>query len=164
MGLDITAYRQILPDPAAPLDEYGAANWQTHFTPGAGYEWSEATWPGRAPGLQEGTPYRFAESLGFRAGSYSGYGEFRSELAKIAGFKNSQDYWDHAVGNEPFYELINFADNEGVIGAATAAELAKDFADYQVAADSIGDWFLEMYSLWRRACEMAADGGAINFH
>lgn len=169
MGLDITAYRGLKPAPAAELDADGyPVDYQSHMKPGAGFAWSEKTWPGRCPELVEGTVYSSTEQLAFRAGSYSGYNDWRSWLAKLAGFSGAGDFWDRATETEPFYELINFADNEGIIGAAAAAELAKDFAEYETRAretsEGSDDWQLVVYGLWLKACEMAADGGAIEFH
>lgn len=72
----------------------------------------------------------------------------------------------HAAGawqaeGGPFWELIHFADNEGTIGPATAAKLAKDFAEFQAEADKLEDdvearWFREKYADWRKAFEVAA--------
>lgn len=165
MGLDITAYRQLVPAPDAEVDEDGyPKDWQHHFRPGAALTWSEDQWPGRCPELSEGTVYRASESFDFRAGSYSGYNEFRSALSRLVGYASDRDYWNRAPEGTYFYALINFADNEGTIGATTAAQLARDFADCQESADRIGGWFSEIYAKWRKATEIAADGGAINFH
>lgn len=172
MGLDITAYRALKPAADIEFDEYGdpkeydryfQARENTHF-------------PGRAEGLTDRAWYEFADSDGFRAGSYSGYGEWRDNLAQLAGYPARADLrqphshsaaaW--AAQSGPFWELINFADNEGVIGPVVAAKLAKDFAEFDDRAKSFDPgadgWFYERYALWRRAFEMAADGGAVDFH
>ncbi len=167
MGLDITAYRQLKPDLTAEVDDEGyPKDWHKHFQPGVSLGWSEKEWPGRCPELSEGTIYSHTESLDFRAGSYSGYNEWRSWLSRLAGFRDANDYWKRSTTAAPFYELIHFADNEGVIGAAAAAELAKDFAAYRPNVDHASDdqWAVQLFHIWQAACEMAADGGAINFH
>lgn len=70
----------------------------------------------------------------------------------------------------PFYELIWFADNEGVIAEVSAASLLSDFrqheAEYAAAhlGTEGGDYFVGKYADWMRACELAADGGLIDFH
>lgn len=163
MGLDITAYRKLSVDPAAKIDEDGdTVNWKKCWKPGISLEWSERCWPGRAAGIGADNVYAYEERMDFRAGSYSGYNDWRSELAKMVG-KTTKEIWDtHAPG--PFVELIDFADNEGVIGPAVAAKLAKDFAEHQTQADAIGGWFAVMYRTWRKAFEVAADGGAVDFH
>lgn len=135
--------------------------------------------PGRADELDDDAIYEFDGEVGrFRAGSYGGYNVWRDELARLAGYPETRyrsDYsdrdelrydagaWEATEG--PFWELINFADNEGDIGAAVSAKLAKDFADFQSKADSWGDeYWRERYANWRKAFETAADGGFVIFH
>ena len=155
MGLDITAYRKLTPDAGAEVDAEGyPADWQTHVRFGASMDWSEGEWPGRAAPLSSSTLYTWAESFGFRAGSYSGYNQWRAALSEIG---------------EPgdFLELIEFADNEGVIGPIVSAKLAGDFQRNAAAAAQVPHWqgwFASQYALWQRAFEMAADGGAVNFN
>lgn len=166
MGLAITAYRQIRKkawdhtSPQNPTD--------------AGFFWAYCNkdFPGRNDTVEHREVYAFAERFDFSAGSYGGYGDWREELAIMAGWPllRSGDREAHAFSawratSGPFWELIHFADNEGVIGATTAAKLAKDFAEYQSKADAHpDDWFRDMYAKWRKAFEIAADGGAVDFH
>ena len=179
MGLDISAYSKlsqiecvfdaggepIHPQTHEPLDYDLLASVCTGF-------------PGREGQIKDGAIYRAESSLGFRAGSYSGYNQWRNELAKLAGFpakpvdrystgdiqqRHDQGAWDADAG--PFWELINFSDCEGVIGAEVAAKLAKDFADHQEKADAhAGKYFQQSYNDWRKAFEMAANDGAVDFH
>ncbi len=71
----------------------------------------------RADGVEEGY-YEVAGRERVISLSYGGYNRWRSELAELIGttdevvFKSS----DKTI---PFYELINFADNEGFIGPKT---------------------------------------------
>lgn len=68
-------------------------------------------------------------------------------------------------GTSPFFELIHFADNEGVIGPVVSAKLAKDFRDNYERAKAFGDgYWLSKYEKWMAAFEMAADNGAVEFH
>jgi len=94
--------------------------------PGAGMKWSESDWPGRAAGIPDAdVAYSFADKQRFRAGSYSGYGEWRNSLATVAGFRSARHAWENAHSG-PFFELLNFADNDGVIGPEVSAKLARD--------------------------------------
>jgi hypothetical protein len=113
----------------------------------------------------------------FDAGSYTGYNVFRDMLSTAflgveatTVFKDPEQYVD-----APFFELINFADNEGAIGPDAAADLVKDFedgrshwADYVVAKLSDhamkSRYYLEKYEDWAHACRLAADHGLIDFH
>ena len=119
------------------------------------------------------------DDLGFRAGSYSGYGEWREQLATLAGYEKilttpsyREPYLSACASarnktSGPFYELINFSDCEGILGTTTCLKLAKDFAEYQILADKIKDTFNrfnDLYSNWRIACEIAGNhNGCIQF-
>ena len=170
MGLDITAYRKlakvIIPEGAEAAD-YPAP--RMYHNP---------AFPGRADDVPEGS-YIGLEEFGFRAGSYGGYGEWRNQLAEFAGYAEgvenffggerksfSATAFDAKGG--PFWELICFSDCEGTIGTAISAKLAKDFAENQPRADAYdgpdAEWFKARYADWRKAFEMAADGGAVEFH
>lgn len=168
MGLDITVYsglKRVEPQP------------ECEDTPdGMAHIYVNPDFPERADGLQNGY-YAFDADDGFAAGSYGGYGQWRNTLAWLAGYpavRHESSYkppeesyaagaWAEAEG--PFYELIHFADNEGTIGPLTSAKLAKDFADFQAKADKCEDaWFRNKYADWRKAFEMAANGGCVSFY
>lgn len=177
MGLDITAYRKLEEVRPVAGDEDG-------YDEGLASFYESKDFPGRFEGLKEGVFYRAAEEHGFRAGSYSGYSAWRDWLAKLAGYPaagaepsddsfrdiyrkhhpHAADVWKRDSG--PFYELINFTDCDGTLGPVVAAKLAKDFAEYDERAKAAADpdWYYDLYCEWRKAMEMAADGGAVDFH
>ena len=102
----------------------------------------------------------------FRAGSYGGHGAFREWLCELASIPAPRAQWAESEKHAglPFFELVNFSDCEGVIGATAAAELAKDFALYQAQADAANDeWFTPLFAQWRKAFELAAKGGGVRF-
>jgi len=161
MGLDITAYSKLQPT-GDPEGEWLGGN--------------DSEFKSRADGLEAGR-YDHDKSIGFRAGSYSGYSEWRNELAKLAGYPavrhesgykppedlHSAGAWERTEG--PFWELIHFSDCEGVIGPKTSAKLAADFATFQEKADAHPDqWFRDRYAKWREAFELASNDGAVAFH
>lgn len=161
MGLDISAYKNLKVVENPKLDEDGdLVNWDIEWTPGESMEWSEKNWPGRGEGLEHDKVYTFEDEFSFRAGSYSGYNWFRKELKHFAKASGKE---------EDFQELINFADNEGVIGPVVSKKLAEDFADnYNDAkeyADSLndGDYWFSSYENWKQAFEVASINGAVNF-
>ena len=176
MGLDITAYGHLYRIDRTPqnyptidkLVELGSL-----WRPGAALEWAEKTWPGRTAGftadstLMVDRVYGSSETFRFRAGSYSGYGHFRDWLARLAGWESAKACWDDPRQAGPFFELVNFADNEGVIGAKTASKLAEDFHEYErkaLAESDIEPWYHRSYTNWHIACDIAAQNGAIDFH
>jgi hypothetical protein len=172
MGLDITAYRGL-----TKVEDREEADFIVGF---ALIGWVE--WPGRTAGLERGAVYASTDRFGFAAGSYGNYNAWREELAQMAGYplghyeqygKQWPSYavacWNGAQG--PFAELINFADNEGMIGPVVAAKLLKDFEEHEARAmqwaQGLGDdeaWFIEKYRDWRKAFTYAADNGAVNFN
>lgn len=103
----------------------------------------------------------------FRAGSYSGYNEWREQLCRAALGVFPRAIWDDPEGfaGKPFVELINFADNEGSIGPKTSAKLLTDFEQYPDLPSLVGDdYFERKYSAWRDAFALASDDGFVVFH
>lgn len=168
MGLDITAYRQLSKVESPEVDEGGEpVNWRTeHKIRSGDIDGTEESWPGRTAGLSPGI-YTYADSFWLRAGSYSGYNAWRDELAQRAGYVSARHVWATTPAG-PFVELIDFTDCDGIIGPVVSAKLAKDFAEHEAAIEAASNdpdsWFMDKYREWRRAFEMAADGGAVDFH
>lgn len=156
MGLDINAYKNIKIVEKPELDEDGyVLNWDSEWMPGESMVWSEKHFPGRGEGVNPHTVYTWEDKFRFRAGSYSGYNWWRRALKQFA------------KGND-FQELIEFADNEGVIGPVVSKKLANDFAEnleeaieFAVHLDS--EMWLELYNDWKKAFEMASNNGAVEF-
>jgi hypothetical protein len=160
MGLDITAYRKLTRAPEGDslgIDARYDAELVTIY--------ANPDFPGREAPLENGKCYRATEEDGFRAGGYIGYSAWRERLAALAGYRAGYGGdWD-VPESAPFVELVNFSDCEGVLGPAVCAKLAADFAAFQDRADATGDdYFRAKYAEWRKAMEMAADGGAVEFH
>lgn len=160
MGLDIRAYSNL---------KNGVARQDNSDSDDDDFEDSDLIqlydnvhFPGRAEGIDCNLAYEYDDSMGFRAGSYSGYGHWRHQLAQLAGYDGAEDAWKKING--PFWELINFSDCEGTIGPVVSAKLAKDFADFQEKADAHQDkYFRSSYEYWRTAFEMAKENGAVCF-
>lgn len=171
MGLDITAWRRLRPVAEPDYDsEYHDTHVDVH---------ASSHFPGRTAGLANGWYEGSRCELlgpfgGFRAGSYSGYNSWREWLAKLAGYPatespeapdkpHSAGAW--AASGGPFWELINFYDNEGEIGPIVSAKLAADFAEWdeRAKAASPEGWEYDRYKFWRLAFEWASDGGCVEF-
>jgi len=165
MGLDITAVSKLQHAPTyqPPEDDYEDgyhfAFWYDGFD-ASGRGLVRDAWYAATPG---------SEYHGFRAGSYGGYGEWRNDLAASAGL-SLDDYWNEPDRGQLFYELINFADNEGTIGPDAAKNLLADFKAHRavyVASRAAGNWGqydIERYDDWTRAVELASDAGMVIFH
>lgn len=158
MGLDITAYKYLTPVENPEFDEYGElVNWDTQWQAGDSMKWSEKYFEGRGEGVDPDAVYTYEDSFGFRAGSYSGYGWWRDTLSNFS------------EGNS-FEELINFADNEGVIGSIVSQKLYDDFKNnYDKAIEfnktlNNDEWWIESYRDWMKAFDYARNNGAVDFH
>lgn len=171
MGLGITAYSRLFP---VARDTYSTETMATMIEHGHYLsvtepiiKFTETNFPGRSGGIKPGI-YGYCDRLSFRAGSYSGYGQFRNWLATVVGRKDARDYWNHGDNGQPFFELIHFADNEGIIGARVAAKLLRDFQHHDATAETLDTTvdkdFIHAYRRWRMACELASDDGCIDFH
>lgn len=184
MGLDITAYGKLTKidvvfdadgEPIDPVTRE-CVDYDLHA-------YLNPDFPGRADDIEDRAVYRAEGSMGFRAGSYGGYNCWREDLAKLAGYpaipvdrhgsgntqmRHDGGAFDASCG--PFWEAICFSDCEGVMGSAVSAKLAKDFSEWDERAKQYGEslsqqnWFYAKYQEWRKAYEMAADGGAVEFH
>lgn len=108
-------------------------------------------------GCYEVTPE--TETHRFRAGSYTGYNEWRADL--------QQQFNPERDPGGPFYELIWFADNEGTIGPEAARDLPADFEEHAASYNPQPSWASyarEKYADWTRAFALAADSGLVAFH
>lgn len=181
MGLDITAYRKL-----AKIDAlFDADNEPVNPTTRQPIEgdyfraYVNDDFPDQAKGVDDQGIYSYGESFGHRAGSYGWYNAWREQLAKLAGY--SEAPYERVPGYAPstvmsaqvgafnteagpFHELVCFSDCEGVIGATVSAKLARDFAEWDDRAKEVGGHFYDKYCDWRKCFEMAADGGAVDFH
>ena len=162
MGLDITAYKGLrVVQTNVKLDEDGEPlnlDWDTMWYPGGGMKWSESIWPGRGKPINPDVIYKYDDTFEFRAGSYSSYNTWRDALEK---FK----------GDVAFQELIDFADNEGVIGTIVSKKLFDDFVKYHDEAKEYANkqcsetcnWFFDSYCDWEQAFKFASENGAVCF-
>jgi hypothetical protein len=162
MGLDIIVYTKITPAGTDNNDIYICSN---------------NAFPGRSKPFEDGF-YTYEAEHHFSLGSYISYGMFREWLAEIAGYppsdaptKYPRCYTVWSLKEGPFWELINFADNEGWIGTDACRKLAADFDKY--ADKLVGTSVTETatFETWNRvvgrrvhkACVLASDNGAIQF-
>ena len=157
MGLDITAYKKLKEVENPQFDKNGElVDWENQWRPGASMEWSESVWIGRVEPLNPQSVYSWEKEYGFRAGSYCGYNWWRDKLAEFA-------------EDDAFEELIDFADNEGVIGSKVAKKLYDDFRNYHEEEFEFsktlndGEWWFNKYRDWETAFEMAKEDGAVRF-
>ena len=180
MGLYISAYRKLTKldvlfnEDGEPVDPTTREPVEDYYK-----VWANPDFPGRADGLEDRACYSYADAEHVFSRSYGGYNRWRETLAKLAGYpldyremygvreaSHAAAAWNGKVqAGSHFWELVNFADNEGTIGPVVAAKLLRDFAEFDERAKAIeADRFYEGYCDMRRGIELAADGGALDFH
>ena len=103
--------------------------------------------------------------------SYGRYNVWREHLSRSVLGATPHEVWadPDAYADRPFFELINFADNEGTIGPVSAGDLLADFADgknrdlYLIGVPEGAEtrWG-RIYDAWT-GLELAADGGMVAF-
>ncbi|MBV6343136.1 hypothetical protein [Candidatus Magnetobacterium casense] len=159
MGLDITYYR----DCKRVGENKECEDWERgHHHVYSPYSGMEIRLDGAVPGCYVGT-----ECGSFRAGSYSGYNEWRSELCHRALSSSPNEVWENEgkYAGKPFVELIAFSDCEGAIGPKTSAKLSKDFTSCRdLVCDGADEYFVEKYDDWASAFESAQHDGFVIFH
>lgn len=166
MGLDISVYPKV-----ALTTEHKQSDDCWEATPEHIYA-GTFNFPQSHRGLIEGrcyVAYGDAPSWGFRAGSYSGYNEFRRRLTQAAYGVAIDPYfvWDNRdkFRDKPFFELIDFSDCEGCIGPEACTDLAKDFDDWPAVRDFMKEQgWEEVYDEWNKAFHDAAGHGLVDFH
>lgn len=176
MGLDVSAYRGlkkldvVFDAHGEPIDPVT----REEITDGVRF-YANPDFPGRQGQIEDRAVYSYEDSLGGWSGGYGRYNRWREELAELAGWPLSEyeqygRMWpSHAASawaatEGPFWELINFSDCEGVIGAEVSAKLANDFAEHDEKARQVGGEFYEKYQEWAACFRFASDNGAVWFH
>ena len=107
---------------------------------------------------------------GFRAGSYSGFGQFRELLASSAnivldnmvGFGGKTEWTEE----EPFYELIYHSDCDGELTSMDCESLMEDFTDERRDAfiETVGEedkYHIGRYDLWEQFIRRCAENYGI---
>lgn len=168
MGLDIFAYSKLIRVTeeltAEEIDDRGLLE----------VEMSDNICTARIDPTEAGVfSYNEEDVFIFRAGSYSGYNQVRAVFSQIGMGVEPETVWNDPSKYEgqPFYEIANFSDCEGVIGATVCKKLLIDFRKYKI--DLTKALLKNLYSdasqstdyidSWIRALELAADGGVLVF-
>ena len=165
MGLDISVYKNLV-----AKGELTEENADSLYEKNLYFFYKNPDFEPHFMGLNEKAYYAGERLPGFRAGSYSGYGHFKSILAQVVGFNSIESTW--AGDNYPMKELINFSDCEGTIGPIVSAKLYQDFLDCKGIADKLfetfenadGEYYKEKYNDWLCAFDAARHAGAVAFH
>ena len=200
MGLDISYYSNVkrIPDEEIPagVEPFNRAydDWANGYYD-KGYnlyyiDTDRGLFGGHMQGLEPGWyKTKSGDEGGYlRAGSYSGYNEWRSDLALAAGYPGgTQEVWSmsdklYQPDSPPFLELIYFSDSDGIIGPEVSKKLYNDFVKYENNIKQVLDtwylkfdpkkeydtgqfkWFIDKYGEWKEAFKTASENGFVSFH
>ena len=91
--------------------------------------------------------------------SYSGHFNYRGCLARAAHGMSYEAFCKRLDPDMAFFDLLWFADNEGVIGPVASRRLADAYA----ALPDIGEYWQSRHEALGRSFELAADTGLVVF-
>ena len=111
--------------------------------------------------LKQNYFYKVIYSDGFGAGSYIGYGIWREILCQKVLGVDPMEVWINPefYKNEPFYWLINFVDNEGIIAGEPFKKLKEDFKNHEIIFEN--EYYADKWRRWKK-CVTESDG--VRFH
>jgi abortive infection bacteriophage resistance protein len=112
--------------------------------------WAYAEFAGHYAPLKPGY-YTGDVVASFEAGSYDWYNKWRAELCKKAIVVDMKKVWNdpEKYKDAPFYWLVDFADNEGVIAGDAFEKLREDFKAIDITFDDgIGN---QKFKQWKEA-------------
>lgn len=166
MGIFVTAYRKLTPfiGDVEVEDDY-PVDYARYWKPGLSLQLTQTSRPGLGDGIDAQTVYTFTERFSFEAGSYNGFAHWCDLLAQLAKERQTEGFND-------IIQSMQFDHVECVIGPIVAKTLALKFSVHKDTAavfskrltDSYDAGnFIARYLDWLHACEMAADGGAVDF-
>lgn len=165
MGLDITAYRKVF-IAEVPVDADGLPeDWQNYTR-----AFVNRVFRNQADAIINNAIYGWESAESFRIGSYTYFNTWRHRLAILSGWTSDKACWrfaetgaGSAPDKQPFIDLINFSDCEGIIGAKTSAKLLADFNKFRDAA-SRSSINMSIYDDFASAFKIASDSGFVSFH
>lgn len=159
MGLDIMVYTHVRALPPADVTSEDEGQILAFVLPG--FEQS-------LRGLEPDRWY-VGEWIDDFALPYTAYGAWRRALCVAALGVPAEDVWNDPdrFREQPFFEIIHFADNEGTIGPDACADLAADFQAHRDRLLPVliaeREWFGQFYDRCHFAFSMAGGGGLVAF-
>lgn len=126
-------------------------------------------WKYKIKNLQDGKAY--TGDLIFRGISYpySSHSRFREKLIKLIGRDDLLDNkkeikWNELTPEIPFYDLIDFADNEGCLDWEISAKIYSDFEKFNDKAKSeMNVYDYSEYETWLETFKAAKNYGVVVF-
>lgn len=101
--------------------------------------------------------------------SYSSHNRFREKLVNLINrtdLLNSEGkiIWDNMPNNIPFYDLINFADNEGCLDWEVSETIYSDFKKFnRKAKKEMNEYDYSSYQEWLETFKISKNKGVVVF-
>ena len=158
MGLSVRVYKHI--EPTDSEEEYDFIAYVI-----------DKNWKHKIKNLNENQKYNGESQATGVNYAYSTHGRFREYLIKLISCEHLLDEEGRIKWSEleksteiPFYELINFADNEGCIDWEISEKLYSQFKEFSVANSfNEEDYFSGIYEEWKHVFEIAKEKGVVVF-
>ena len=126
-------------------------------------------WKHKIKNLQDGKAY--TGDVVFRGVSYpySAHNRFREKLVRLVGREDLLDNegrikWGELPSEIPFYDLINFADNEGCLDWEVSNTIYSDFEKYNEKAKlEMNEYYYSKYETWLETFKSVKNDGVVVF-
>jgi len=100
---------------------------------------------------------------------YSAHNRFREKLVKLVGRNDLLDNegkikWNELPSEIPFYDFIDFADNEGCLDWEVSNIIYNDFEKYKDKAKlEMNEYDYSIYEIWLETFKTAKNNGVVVF-
>lgn len=89
---------------------------------------------------------------------YSSHNKFRELLVKHTGRTDKLNFRDEIIfemldDTVPFYDFIDFADNEGCLDYEISEKIYQDFVKHYYVYTELSDYFKQIYKSWMNVFE-----------
>jgi hypothetical protein len=124
-------------------------------------------WKHKIKNLQDGKAYNGDVVFIGVSYPYSSHNRFREKLVKLVGRKDLLDSegkikWDELPAEIPFYDLINFADNEGCLDWEVSNTIYSDFEKYNDKAKiDMNKYDYSSYKTWLETFKSAKNNQGV---
>lgn len=130
----------------------------------------DEAWEWKIKHLQNGKSY--TGDMIYRGVSYpySAHNRFREKLVKLVGREDLLDdmgkiKWDELPPETPFYDFIDFADNEGCLDWEVSNTIYSDFEKYNDKAKlEMNEYDYSRYETWLETFKSAKNDGVVVFY
>lgn len=113
--------------------------------------------------LELGKRYKGEKVGRYVSYAYSGHSEFRKLLCQLVGADINQ-IWNNPANyvDTPFFRIVNFPDNEGIIDWAASEILYSNFMEYKEQAEKelAPEWF-NFYMQWLELFKLGKQEGYV---